>query len=203
MSSIRVQFERAVLTTTTTTKYQASRLCPPSLPPSLPWSFAPPRPLMCTPLFPVAAPGDPDNPDRSTAAAVSSGSPNLGWLSQALVACRDSCPAASLSRVLAALLARLTAAKELVGQLGGGVGRVGTNALARRLLEQLLSPSRGTSTSSKSTSASTGRSAVGPAGEGGESLVRGLDPASTAALTQLQVYLICACISSTLIRYTD
>ena len=112
-----------------------------------------------------------------------------------------------MSRVLAALLARLSAKGQVVVQRGGGVGRVSadTDALARRLLEQLLAPSLGTSDSK---SCGAVRSAVGfvdarggGAGKGGgEGLVRGLDTASTAALMQLQVYVV---YMHTAYQYTD
>lgn len=46
--------------------------------------------------------------DRAVADAVSSGSPDLRWLSQALIACRGCCPSEALSGVLEALLSRLT-----------------------------------------------------------------------------------------------
>lgn len=39
---------------------------------------------------------------------MASGSPDLRWLSQAVIACRGACSGEALSRVLAALLAKLT-----------------------------------------------------------------------------------------------
>lgn len=46
---------------------------------------------------------------RATADSVASGSPNLRWLSQALIACRGSCSSEASSKVLEALLSRLIA----------------------------------------------------------------------------------------------
>ncbi|CAN0203319.1 unnamed protein product, partial [Scytosiphon promiscuus] len=145
---------------------------------------------------------------RAIADAVSSGSPDLRWLSQALIACRGCCSSEALSGVLEALLSRLTAkAPRIKGSPGGAENehsRDGPGGLTRRLLEQLLAPSsrtgsvvriksgkrdggdhKGAGVAGRSNAA--GRGAVAAARGGEATLVRKLRPEAMEALMRLQV----------------